>query len=96
MITNDSPVILTVAEAARLLRICPNSVRAAIQRGEIPCLRIGRRILIPRAALDALLAGRLSPSPARPAAETTGQPESRRSARRTWEREAGHAARRPR
>ena len=29
----------------------------AISRGEIPCIRIGRRILIPKVALERLLDG---------------------------------------
>lgn len=43
---------LTVAEAAERLRVCPDTVRAAIHRGELPAVRIGRTIRIPVAALD--------------------------------------------
>lgn len=43
---------LTVAEAADRLRVCPDTVRAAIRRGELPAVRIGRTIRIPLAALD--------------------------------------------
>ena len=43
---------LTVEEAAALLGIGRNSAYQAIARGEIPVLRVGRRLLIPRAALE--------------------------------------------
>jgi excisionase family DNA binding protein len=47
---------LTVEEAGRLLGLGRNSAYAAVQRGEIPVLRFGRRLLVPRAALQRLLA----------------------------------------
>lgn len=47
---------LTVGEAAAYLRIGRNAAYEAIKRGEIPSLRIGRRIVVPRVALDHLLA----------------------------------------
>lgn len=43
---------LTVPEVARLLGISRNEAYLAVQRGEIPARRIGRRIVIPRAALE--------------------------------------------
>jgi excisionase family DNA binding protein len=46
---------LTVEEAAVLLGIGRISAYQAVARGELPALRVGRR-LIPRAALDRLLA----------------------------------------
>ena len=45
----------SVTEAARVLGISRNSCYAACERGELPCLKIGKRILIPRARLDRLL-----------------------------------------
>jgi excisionase family DNA binding protein len=48
---------LTVEETARLLGISPWLVQQTVRRGELPAVRIGRRILIPRTRLDALLAG---------------------------------------
>ena len=41
--------------------VCRSGWYEAIRRGEIPHVRIGRRILIPRHALDALLAGEALP-----------------------------------
>lgn len=46
---------ITIAEAARRLGICESSCYDAARRGEIPTLRLGRRLLVPVAALEALL-----------------------------------------
>ena len=54
---------LTVEEAAALLGIGRNSAYQAIVRGELPVIRIGRRLLISKTALEGLLAtGRFSPA----------------------------------
>jgi excisionase family DNA binding protein len=47
---------LTVDEARRILGIGRNAAYEAIARGELPVLRIGRRLLVPRTALTQLLA----------------------------------------
>jgi excisionase family DNA binding protein len=52
-----SPRVVTVDEAAKILRLGRQSVYEAVHRREIPALRIGRRLVIPLAALDRLLAG---------------------------------------
>ena len=44
-------VVLTATEAARLLRIGRATCYEQIRQGVIPSKRIGRRILVPRAAL---------------------------------------------
>lgn len=48
---------LTVEDAARILRISRRSAYAAVARGEIPSVRIGKRILIPTHRLIELLDG---------------------------------------
>ena len=48
---------LSVMETSRILVLSRNSVYQAIHRGEIPHLRIGKRILISKVALDKLLSG---------------------------------------
>lgn len=48
---------LTVPEAAKLLGVSRNSAYEAIQRGEIPAIRIGRRVVVPRARLEEMLNG---------------------------------------
>ena len=50
----------SVEEAAELLGISKTSAYQAAQRGELPSVIIGRRRLVPRAALDRLLAGDVS------------------------------------
>jgi excisionase family DNA binding protein len=47
----DLPDVLTVVEVAGVLRIGRNAAYEAIQRGQIPCVRLGRRVLVPKAAL---------------------------------------------
>jgi excisionase family DNA binding protein len=51
----ESPSVLTIEEAAQLLRIGRNSAYEAARRGQIPTVRIGRRLLVPRAALERVL-----------------------------------------
>jgi excisionase family DNA binding protein len=48
--------VLTVPEAAKKLRVSPRTYYAAAARGEVPAVRIGRRIVVPGAALERLLA----------------------------------------
>ncbi len=47
---------LTIEETAKRLGIGLNSAYAGVKAGTIPSLRIGKRILVPRAALETLLA----------------------------------------
>lgn len=47
----------TVPEAAKRLGIGRNQAYEAVRRGELPHIRIGKRVLILNAALDRLLAG---------------------------------------
>ena len=42
---------MTVEEAGKLLGIGRSSAYGAIRSGELPSLKIGRRILVPRSAL---------------------------------------------
>ena len=55
--TESTGEVLTVTEAARLLRLSRNGTYAAIQRGELPAVRVGRRLLVPREALERFLSG---------------------------------------
>ncbi len=48
--------VLTVEEAARVLGISRYLAYEGVRSGEIPSLRVGRRIVVPRVALDRLLA----------------------------------------
>jgi excisionase family DNA binding protein len=53
----DSRLTLRVEEAAVLLGISRGLAYELINRGELPALRLGRRIVVPRAALEAFVAG---------------------------------------
>ena len=46
---------ITVVQAGALLGIGRSAAYEAIRRGDIPCIRIGRRIIVPLRALDKLL-----------------------------------------
>lgn len=59
----DSPDLLTVDEVADLLRIGRNQAYQAVHSGEIPSIRLGRSIRIPKAGLERLLAARPSEHP---------------------------------
>ncbi len=48
--------VLTVQEAGKRLGLSRPSAYQAIKRGEIPFIRIGRRILVPVAALEKMFA----------------------------------------
>src|SRR4051812_6906716 len=48
---------LTVEQAGHELGISRNSAYEAAKRGDIPTIRIGRRILVPRVALERMLIG---------------------------------------
>lgn len=60
--------LLTTAEVAAIARMTPESVRAAIARGELEATRPGRILLVPREALRAWLeASRVAPTGGRSA-----------------------------
>ena len=71
---DDLPPILTVEQTAELLGISRGLAFTAVRAGQIPSLRIGRRILIPR---DELLRIMRIPS----SAESGNELESRTSHR---------------
>jgi excisionase family DNA binding protein len=47
--------VLRVDEAARLLGVAASTYYQAAARGEVPAIRIGRRLVVPGAALARLL-----------------------------------------
>jgi excisionase family DNA binding protein len=65
---------VTVAEAARLLGVGRNLAYEAVKRGEIPTIRIGRRILVPVEGINRLL------SEAQPGSRATARRAERRLA----------------
>lgn len=60
---------LTVEEAGRVLGLGRSAAYNAAKRGQLPTLRIGHRVLVPRAALDRLIdAATVAPADANHAA----------------------------
>lgn len=55
--------VLTVPEAGRKLGLGKNAAYAAAARGEIPVIRIGRLLKVPKIALTLILAGEKWPKP---------------------------------
>jgi len=48
---------ITVPQAGRVLGISRDAAYAAAERGEIPCVRIGRRLVVPVARLRSEVLG---------------------------------------
>jgi len=54
---NEAKAVLTVSEVAKMLGLSRNSTYEGVKRGEIPHIQVGKRLLIPKVALDNLLSG---------------------------------------
>lgn len=63
------PAGLSVPEAAAYVGVSPKSMRRALTRGEIAFVRLGSRVIVPRAALDALFDHVLARGPTSPTQE---------------------------
>lgn len=63
-------VTITVEEAARILGVSRGSAYEAVHRGEIPTIRIGKRLVVPVAALERMLGA--EPTGAEPLAVVKG------------------------
>lgn len=62
------PVVYDVHELSRLLGIPERTIYHHARSGALQTVRVGRRVLFPRGAIDALLRGDApSPAPAAPA-----------------------------
>ena len=55
MSLDDLPDVLTVEKAAKVLRIGRTAAFEGVRRGEIPSVKVGRRVLVPRHRLEAML-----------------------------------------
>jgi len=51
---------LTVAEVAGILRVSTRTVRRLVSNGELPCVRVGRRVRISVGALEAFCGDQVS------------------------------------
>jgi excisionase family DNA binding protein len=70
------PAVMSVVEAARLLGISKTLAYGLVARQELPSLRLGGRVRIPRRAIERLAEGRTKAGP------DAAQPAWSRSARR--------------
>ena len=52
-----SKLVLSIAEAAEVLGVSDDLVYELTARGELPCVRLGRRRLIPVVAIQAIIDG---------------------------------------
>lgn len=66
---SEQPLLLRVAEVARMMGLGSSKVRALVATGELSAIRIGRCLRVPRQAVDRFLAT------ARPATD----PQTRRA-----------------
>ena len=67
-LVNVERAMLNMSETAKVLGLGLTSTRNAVRRGDIPSVRIARRILIPKAAIDQMLAAKAPNAPASPGA----------------------------
>lgn len=58
MVADSEPILLRVREVALLLGLGESTVKAMMQRGELPVVRCGRAVRIPRGELEAWVAQR--------------------------------------
>lgn len=53
-------LVLSIAEVARALGVSDDLVYELTERGELPCLRFGRRKVVPRQAIDLIISRALA------------------------------------
>ena len=53
-------IALSIADAAAAIGVSASMFRGLVNQNEVPHIRVGGRILIPRAALEAYIDGKLS------------------------------------
>jgi len=62
-IDDEGLLLLRVDEAARLLAIGTTLAYELIARGDLPSIRLGRSVRVPRAALEAWISARTTVAP---------------------------------
>lgn len=55
--TGPLPETITVPEAARVLGISRDTAYALARRGDLPTIRLGKRIVVSRRVIDRMLTG---------------------------------------
>jgi excisionase family DNA binding protein len=56
-VSENNTALYTPEEARQILRLSRNGIYEAIARGEVPHIRIGRKILVPRLQLERMING---------------------------------------
>jgi excisionase family DNA binding protein len=67
-------LVYTVPEAGQLLGLGRNAAYDAAKRGDIPTIKMGRLLRVPKAALHMLVGAELPPQPGEPNLGTADQP----------------------
>ncbi len=57
MTLQDAPDVLTVEEVAQILRVGRNHAYELVRTGVIASVKLGRRLIVPKATVVALLLG---------------------------------------
>jgi excisionase family DNA binding protein len=57
VVITDRPLLVSVPEAARLLGVGVSFGWFLVRNGDLPTIRLGRRVLVPRGALEQLASG---------------------------------------
>jgi excisionase family DNA binding protein len=58
MTFEDAPDVLSITEAAALLRLGRSLAYEAVQRGELPAVRVGRKWLVSKTSLQEFVNGK--------------------------------------
>jgi excisionase family DNA binding protein len=53
---SETPPLMNVEEAARVLRISRNAAYALIAEDRLPAIRLGKRLIVPRSGIERLIA----------------------------------------
>jgi excisionase family DNA binding protein len=56
-VSKPAALTVTVSQAAHMLGVSRSAGYDAARRGELPTIRIGRRLVVPRRALERMLEG---------------------------------------
>lgn len=55
MVIKSTPLVWTIERAGKEIGLSRPSAYLAAKRGELPTIRFGKRLLVPRAALERML-----------------------------------------
>ena len=70
---HERPTLTLYPETAKWMGLSKSSVYAAAERGEIPTIRVGRRLLVPTATLRRMLALDVDTEPESPAGRSPSE-----------------------